>query len=278
MPLASDVEVDAAVIVIEEEGVVERGRLAAVPQYLVVAERAVQDQVGENRLLLLPPRLAVVPDEAMDAPAGLALRSTTSYQPPRCWSLPTSGIISAILRPAATYFSCRLERAAYASGSRRSSGCGRPPRGSAASPTSGRGSSPRRTSPARTGCCRSPGSAPRSCRTVSSRKSHVPLLAGRQVQVDQVRRGVVADRVPVLACPVRAERIGARVERHRVDVREVAAVLPGPRSTARTADRCLRCRPDRWIAGGAVGLSRAGQGVDLLVAGIDVDSRRRIPR
>jgi DNA segregation ATPase FtsK/SpoIIIE-like protein len=50
-------------------------------------------------------------------------------------------------------------------------------------------------------------------------------LAGRQVKIDQVGRGMVADRVPVLARPVRTERIGPRVECHRVDVREVSTAV-----------------------------------------------------
>jgi len=50
--------------VVEEPGVVERRgvpRLGAV----LVAQDAREDQVGEDRLLLLPPRLPVVPGEAV---------------------------------------------------------------------------------------------------------------------------------------------------------------------------------------------------------------------
>ncbi len=56
------------------------------------------------RLLLLPPGLAVVPDEAVELLARLAARrSTTSYQPPRCRSLPTAGIRSAIFAASSMY-------------------------------------------------------------------------------------------------------------------------------------------------------------------------------
>jgi hypothetical protein len=96
----------AAVVVVEEEGVVEGHRLAGQLQVLLAAHDAVQDQVGEDALLLLPPRLAVVEGEAVQRLAGLPRsRSMTSYQPPRCWSLPIGGMISAILRAKASYSS-----------------------------------------------------------------------------------------------------------------------------------------------------------------------------
>ena len=59
------VEVDGARVVVEEPGVVERGRVPRLEPVLVVAEDPGEDQVGEDRLLLLPPRLAVVPGEAV---------------------------------------------------------------------------------------------------------------------------------------------------------------------------------------------------------------------
>ena len=59
------VEVHAAVIVIGEERVVERHRLAGQLSIFRLPERAIQDQVRQNRLFLLPPRLAIMPHKAM---------------------------------------------------------------------------------------------------------------------------------------------------------------------------------------------------------------------
>jgi hypothetical protein len=47
--------------VVEEERVVEGGGLPGLALVLAAAERAEQDQVGQDRLFLLPPGLAVVP-------------------------------------------------------------------------------------------------------------------------------------------------------------------------------------------------------------------------
>ena len=77
---------------------------------------------------------------------------------------------------------------------------------------------------------------------------------------------MVADRVPVLARPVVAERLGARVERDRVDVREVAAAARGRgRSLSNRLIVMSMSSQDPRVAGDAVGLGRAGQRVDLLV-------------
>ena len=93
------------------------------------------------------------------------------------------------------------------------------------------------------------------------------LLAGRQPQVDQVGRSMVADRVPVLARLVMAQRLGARVEGDRVDVRVVAALLAIQEVLVEQVDRLFGVAQDAGIAGDAVGLDRPGQRVDLLVGG-----------
>src|SRR5215471_5448748 len=55
------IEVNAAIIVVEEERVVECRRLPGQAKILVVAQHAIKNQVCEDRLFLLPPRLAVMP-------------------------------------------------------------------------------------------------------------------------------------------------------------------------------------------------------------------------
>ncbi len=65
---------------------------------------------------------------------------------------------------------------------------------------------------------------------------------------------------------VAAERLGARVEGDRVDVREVAAAARGRWKYLSNRLRVrVDVRADRRVAGDAVGLGRAGQRVDLLV-------------
>src|SRR5215831_18111600 len=59
------VEVYAAVIVIGEERVVERHRLAGQLSIFRLPKRAIQDQERQNRLFLLPPGLAIMPHKAM---------------------------------------------------------------------------------------------------------------------------------------------------------------------------------------------------------------------
>ena len=88
---------------------------------MLAAEHAAQDQVGEDGLLLLPPGLAVVPGEAVPSSSGPSLtRSITSYQPPRCGSLPTAGMTSAILRARSLVVAASAAGVHAASGSRRS--------------------------------------------------------------------------------------------------------------------------------------------------------------
>ena len=67
----------------------------------------------------------------------------------------------------------------------------------------------------------------------------VALFAGRQPQVDQVGRRVVAHRVPVLLALVGAQRLAARVQRDRVEVREVAALLLVQEEAVEQVDRQL---------------------------------------
>ena len=164
-PVGQHVEVDGAVVMVEEEGVVERRRLAGEPQVVARRADAVQDQVGEDGLFLLPPRLAVVPREAVKAarPAsGCAPRRRTSrraagrcHRRHRLGDLPRQRDVfrlrlerlfmrirfQAIFRlwPTTARFCCQPQRLVVAT-------------------------SPRGISPARTGCSRSPGSAARSCR------------------------------------------------------------------------------------------------------------------
>ncbi len=94
----------------------------------------------------------------------------------------------------------------------------------------------------------------------------VPLLARGQVEVDQVGRRVVADGVPVLLGPVRAQRLGVRA---RAGSGRCGCSSRRPRSSrknfANRLQRALDVGHDPRVAGDAVGLRRAGQRVDLLV-------------
>ena len=81
---------------VEEEGVVER-RPASRGELQVFRLRvsAVQDQVGQDRLLLLPPGLAVVPGEAVPVLAGACEPAPSRRTSRRAGgSLPTLGISS----------------------------------------------------------------------------------------------------------------------------------------------------------------------------------------
>ena len=102
---------------------------------------------------------------------------------------------------------------------------------------------------------------------VGDRHEHVGVLvvAGGEPGVDQVGRRVVADRVPVLARPVAAEGVALAVERDRVDVREVAAVLGVVEEPLEELDRQVDVFLDPRVAGDPEHLGRAGQRVDLLV-------------
>src|SRR5256714_4999293 len=60
-----DIEVSSPVVVIGKEGVIKRHRLTCQTQVPWFFKRAMQDQIGQDSLLLLPPRLAVVPDKAV---------------------------------------------------------------------------------------------------------------------------------------------------------------------------------------------------------------------
>ena len=62
--------VDAAIVMVEEKGVVERGGLTPVLLVIRLVQAAVQDQISQDGLFLLPPGLAVVPDEAVEFLAG----------------------------------------------------------------------------------------------------------------------------------------------------------------------------------------------------------------
>ena len=102
---------------------------------------------------------------------------------------------------------------------------------------------------------------------VGDRNQHVEVLvvAGRQPGVDQVRRDVVADRVPVLARPVAAQRVALAVERDRVEVRPVAAVLGVVEEPLEERDRRVDVGVDPLVAGDPEDLGRPDEGVDLLV-------------
>ena len=96
-------------------------------------------------------------------------------------------------------------------------------------------------------------------------------IAGREPQVDQIGGRVVADGVPVLARLVLLEDVRTRVERPRVDVREVAALFAIDIELVEQVDRQSRVVEDLRIARGAVGLDGAGQRIDLLVGGDGVE-------
>ena len=158
------VEVDRAVVVIQEEGVVERRRLAR--QTSGIRHRPAR-RPGSGR--------PGCPVPAATRPCGRGRRSGAVPRPARARvpSRRTSRRAAGrrrrrasrrrscgpVLRIPAWAAGCTC-----ASGSRRSSGCGRPRRDSAATCGSDRATSPRRTFPARTGCGRNPGSAARWCR------------------------------------------------------------------------------------------------------------------
>src|SRR5271166_6907712 len=74
-PVGQRVEVDPAIVTVEEERVVVRCSLARMAEILVVAQHAEQDEIGKNRLFLLPPCLAVVPNE----PEMLATRPDVAF-------------------------------------------------------------------------------------------------------------------------------------------------------------------------------------------------------
>ena len=97
---------------------------------------------------------------------------------------------------------------------------------------------------------------------------HVGVLfrRGRQIQIDQIRRRMIADRIPILAGPVERQHLGTRIEPDRVDMAEIAPelwVVIKPREqrlgTASIGE-------DPRIAGDAVGLHRPGERVDLLIS------------
>ena len=91
------------------------------------------------------------------------------------------------------------------------------------------------------------------------------VLAGSQPEVDQIGRGVVPDRVPVLARPVHAQRGIARVEVDRIDVREVATFDGIPEELVEEVDRHVDVAPDARVRRDAIDLDRARQRIDLLV-------------
>ncbi len=59
------VEIHAAVVVIQEEGIVKGLRLAGNLQVLGIPQHTMQDQVSQDALLLLPPGLAIMEGKAM---------------------------------------------------------------------------------------------------------------------------------------------------------------------------------------------------------------------
>ena len=105
----------------------------------------------------------------------------------------------------------------------------------------------------------------------------VALLARGEIEVDQVGRRVVADRVPVLLGPVRAQRFAARVQRDRVEMGEISPQLLVQEEAVEQVDRHFRVLENPRIAGDAVGLDRTRQGVDLFVGrdGVEVVAELR---
>ena len=106
----------------------------------------------------------------------------------------------------------------------------------------------------------------------------VLLFAGGEPQVDEVGRGVVADRVPVLARLVVGEArilcapgVDGDVVVVATERRVVAEVL------VEEVDRALDVVVDAFFAGDAIGLRRTREGVDLLVQrdGVPVVAEQR---
>src|SRR4051812_41732553 len=62
--ISKRIEVNRSVVVIEEERIVESGRLAREAQILFVFQNAVENQIGQDSLLLLPPGFPVMPHKA----------------------------------------------------------------------------------------------------------------------------------------------------------------------------------------------------------------------
>ena len=115
---------------------------------------------------------------------------------------------------------------------------------------------------------------------VGDRDEHVGvlLLAGGQPGVDQVGRDVVADRVPVLARPVAPQRVALAVERDRVEVRPVAAVLGVVEEPLEERDRRVDVVVDPLVAGDPEDLRRARPGRRSARRPGWPGSRRRTPR
>ena len=88
-------------------------------------------------------------------------------------------------------------------------------------------------------------------------------------QVDQVRRDVVADRVPVLAGLIGAEARVRRLEGYVVEVREVTALFLVAEELSNHGYGALDVLQDLVVGGDPVVLGEPGQGVDLLVEGDD---------
>ncbi len=258
------VEVHGALVVIQEEGVVEGLGLAGLAQELRVAGDPVQDQVGEDRLLLLPPGLAIVPGEPVEVLAfpgrplddvvpaaaelvradrrhdlpdvggrlhvlGLGEQGMDAHQVPG--DLEVVAHDGAILLPGVdlvvgpVLVEALLHEGAVLV---------------VPEPVEHR---------------------------VERRAEHPGMLlgGGRQVEVDQVRGRVVADGVPVLARAVGAERLMPWIEEDRVDVREVAALGPVEEEPFHQPEGGIDVLLDPGVRRDAVRLRRPGEGVDLLV-------------
>ena len=102
-------------------------------------------------------------------------------------------------------------------------------------------------------------------------KIRIAFFAGRQIEVDQIRGRMVADGVPVLFPFIRAERVAARIERNRIEMREIAAFGFVQVKAFKQVNRHFGVFQNARIAGGAVGLNRPGQRVNLLIAGNRVE-------
>ena len=258
------VEEHRAVVMVEEEAVVERGGFACDAQELLVAQHAVQDQIGQDALLLLPPGLAVMEGETMpflarcdqalhhvvpattlgvtahlrhhlgdlareDFVFGLRLVAEHAHQVPRDLQIVADHATVLLPHVGAVMAPVLVELLLHEGAVvvvREMLGDG-----------------------------------------VEGVFEHLPVafLAGGQEQVDQVGGSVVADRVPVLLATIGAERIAARIERDRIEVREITAELLVLEEAVEQIDRHLGILEDLRVAGNPVGLDRAGQRVDLLV-------------
>ena len=217
------VEVDGPVSVVEEEGVVEGGGLAGELEVLGLAQRAAEDQVRQDGLLLLPPCLAVVPDQPVTllARPEAALQRVVPAAPLLIHADGRHPLGERLRQIAVTRVSGDVEHAHQVPRDLE----GVPGDAAVLLPGVGLVASPVLVEPLlHEGAVSLAGKRRHDGVGVADEQREVLGIAGREPEVDEVRGDVVADRVPVLLRPVLAELLDLADEALRVEVGEVAAV------------------------------------------------------